>query len=102
MVLYLLLSTYILLFSKEYLTFVFSQGNRTNFNRIREGDSIPSSRQNEDVSNSDVDSSAASRFQSFDYQRASPITDTTSLNSTQASDLEDAESGVTAGYLSSL
>lgn len=68
------------------------KGNRTNFNRIREGDSIPSSRQNEDVSNSDVDSSAASRFQSFDYQRASPITDTTSLNSTQASDLEDAES----------
>ena len=44
-----------------------------------------------------MDSSAASRFQSYDYQGASPITETTSLNSTLASDLEDAESGVTTG-----
>ncbi|KAL1568053.1 calmodulin-binding transcription activator 1-like isoform X1 [Salvia divinorum] len=68
------------------------KGNRTNYSRIRDADSTPVSRQSEAVSNSEVDSSAASRFQSYDYQRASPITDTTSLNSTLASDLEDAES----------
>ncbi|KAH6796636.1 hypothetical protein C2S52_021190 [Perilla frutescens var. hirtella] len=68
------------------------KGNRTNYSRIRDGDSVPSSQQTEDVSNSEVDSSAASRFQSYDYQRASPITDSTSLNSIPASDLEDAES----------
>ncbi|KAG6386691.1 hypothetical protein SASPL_151863 [Salvia splendens] len=72
------------------------KGNRTNYSRIRDADSTPVSQQSEAVSNSEVDSSAASRFQSYDYQRASPITET-SLNSTLASDLEDAESGVTTG-----
>ncbi|KAI3462072.1 hypothetical protein Pfo_018735 [Paulownia fortunei] len=69
------------------------KGNRTNFNRIRDADSIPDSRQNEeDISNSEVYSSAASRFQPYDYQGASQVTDTTSHNSTQASEHEDAES----------
>lgn len=97
-ILYLLMSIHMLLLFQKSLTFVSSQGNRTNYSRMREADSVPASRQSEDVSNSEADSSAASRFQSYDYQRASPVTDTTSLNSTLASDLEDAESGVTAGY----
>lgn len=91
----ILYSSQLLFLIRPSLTFVSSQGNRTNFSRARDVDSIPASRQSGDVSNSEADSSAASRFQSYDYQRASPITDT-SLNSTLASDLEDAESGVTA------
>ncbi|PIN18925.1 hypothetical protein CDL12_08379 [Handroanthus impetiginosus] len=68
------------------------KGNRTNFNRIRDANGIPDSRQTEeDISTSEVDSSAASRFQSYDYQRASQVTDTTSLNSTQASEREDSQ-----------
>ncbi|KAL0431939.1 UNVERIFIED_CONTAM: Calmodulin-binding transcription activator 3 [Sesamum radiatum] len=66
------------------------KGNRTNFNRIRNADVIPDSRQTEEsISNSEVDSSA--RFQPYDYQGASQATDT-SLNSTHASEHEDAES----------
>ncbi|KAL8478988.1 hypothetical protein ACS0TY_030763 [Phlomoides rotata] len=69
------------------------KGNRTNFNRTRDPEGTLAGRKNEDnISNSEVDSSTASRFQSYDYQRASPVTDTTSLNSTQASEHEDAES----------
>ncbi|KAL1540816.1 calmodulin-binding transcription activator 2-like isoform X1 [Salvia divinorum] len=71
------------------------KGNRTSYSRIRDADSIPASGKSDDVSTSEVDSSAAFRFQSYDYQRASPITETTSLNSTLASDLEDAESAYT-------
>ncbi|XP_011097567.1 calmodulin-binding transcription activator 1-like [Sesamum indicum] len=66
------------------------KGNRTNFNRSRNADVIPDSRQTEEsISNSEVDSSA--RFQPYDYQGASQATDT-SLNSTHASEHEDAES----------
>ncbi|KAL0396567.1 UNVERIFIED_CONTAM: Calmodulin-binding transcription activator 3 [Sesamum calycinum] len=68
----------------------YREGNRTNFNRIRNADVIPDSRQTEEsISNSEVDSSA--RFQPYDYQGASQATDT-SLNSTHASEHEDAES----------
>ncbi|KAL6558828.1 hypothetical protein OROMI_019178 [Orobanche minor] len=66
------------------------KGSRANLNRIRDG--TPNSRQTEDVCNSDIYSSAASRFQQYDKQGASQVTDTTSLNSTQASEREDAES----------
>lgn len=82
---------------QKSLIFVASQGNnRTNFNRIR-ANGIPDSQQNEEnTSKSELDSSSASRFQPYDHQRASPVTDTTSLNSSQASEIEDAESGVFA------
>ncbi|KAL3622071.1 hypothetical protein CASFOL_034267 [Castilleja foliolosa] len=68
------------------------KGSRTNYNRIRDTDGTSNSRQSEDVSNSDIYSSSASRFQQYDRQGASQVTDTTSLNSTQASEYEDAES----------
>lgn len=79
------------------LWYVFSsQGNRTNYNRTRDPNGAPAGRKSEEsISNSEAENSAASRFQSYDYQRASPITDTTSLNSsTQASEHEDAQSGI--------
>ncbi|XP_042015503.1 calmodulin-binding transcription activator 3-like isoform X3 [Salvia splendens] len=71
------------------------KGNRTSYSRTSEADSVPASGQSDDVSTSEVDSSAAFRFQSYDYQRTAPITDTTSLNRTLVSDLEDAESAYT-------
>ncbi|EXB29454.1 Calmodulin-binding transcription activator 3 [Morus notabilis] len=60
------------------------KGNRTNFNRIKEteeADIAPSS-----------DSSASSSFPTNSYRMPSQTTDTTSLNSAQASEYEDAES----------
>ncbi|KAK4489158.1 hypothetical protein RD792_004952 [Penstemon davidsonii] len=69
------------------------KGNRTNFNQITEADVFPDSRQTEeDKSTSEAESSAASKFQRYDRQGTSQVTDTTSLNTTQASDYEDTES----------
>ncbi|KAL3527718.1 hypothetical protein ACH5RR_012374 [Cinchona calisaya] len=70
------------------------KGNRANFNRIREaGEAIPNIQETEDdVPNSDVNSSSTSKFHSYDYQVTSGFTDTASLNSVQASEYEDAES----------
>lgn len=70
------------------------QGNRTNFSHNREAEVIHGSKETEeDVHNSEVDSSVSSKFYRFDYQGTSQVTDTTSLNSAQASEYEDAESG---------
>lgn len=71
------------------------QGNRTNFNRIKETEeAIPYSQEAEDIlPNSENDSSVASNFRLNNYQVPSQTTDTTSLNSVQASDYEDTESG---------
>ncbi|GER51063.1 calmodulin-binding transcription activator 1 [Striga asiatica] len=67
-------------------------GSRANYNRFRDADVTPNSGQNQDVSNSNMYGSEASRFRQYDHQGASQVTDTTSHNSTQASEREDAES----------
>ncbi|XP_062099603.1 calmodulin-binding transcription activator 3 isoform X2 [Humulus lupulus] len=62
------------------------KGNRTNYNRIKEteeADTAPSS---------EIDSPASSSIPPNSYQMLSQTTDTTSLNSAQASEYEDAES----------
>ncbi|KAH7520590.1 hypothetical protein FEM48_Zijuj08G0161200 [Ziziphus jujuba var. spinosa] len=61
------------------------KGNRTSFNRIRENEDA------ETAPNSEIDSSFSSSFPPNSYQ-ISQTTDTTSLNSAQASEYEDAES----------
>ncbi|KAL2531409.1 Calmodulin-binding transcription activator 3 [Abeliophyllum distichum] len=69
------------------------KGNRTNFSRVREAEVIPGSQETEeDIPNSEVDSSVSSKFHPYDYRGTSQVTDTTSLNSAQASEYEDAES----------
>ncbi|KAF3441067.1 hypothetical protein FNV43_RR19353 [Rhamnella rubrinervis] len=65
---------------------VMMSGNRTNFNRIRETEEA------ETAPNSEIDSSVSSSFPPNNYQVPSQTTDTTSLNSAQASEYEDAES----------
>lgn len=64
-----------------------NQGNRTNFNRIKETEDA------ETAPNSEIDSSVSSSFPPNNYQMPSQTTDTTSMNSAQASEYEDAESG---------
>lgn len=62
------------------------KGNKTHFNRVKEpeeADIVPSS---------EIDSSASSSFPTNGYQMPAQTTDTTSLNSAQASEYEDAES----------
>lgn len=73
------------------------KGNRTNFNRTREGaEPIPGAQGTEDdIPSSEVDSSSSSKFHPYNYRVAPQITDTTSLNSAQASEYEDAESAYT-------
>ncbi|CAI9767012.1 unnamed protein product [Fraxinus pennsylvanica] len=69
------------------------KGNRTNFNRNREAEVIRGSQETEeDIPNSEVDSPESSKFYRCDYRGTSQVTDTTSLNSAQASEYEDAES----------
>ncbi|KAL7192584.1 hypothetical protein ACSBR2_024412 [Camellia fascicularis] len=70
------------------------KGNRANFNRIKEAEeAIPNSQESEEViPNSEVDSSVSSTFNPYSYQVTSQAADTMSLNSTQASEYEDAES----------
>ncbi|KAA8530853.1 hypothetical protein F0562_005523 [Nyssa sinensis] len=70
------------------------KGNRTNFNRIKEiEETIPNSQETEEnLLNSEVDSSVSSKYHPYNYRVASQTTDTTSLNSAQASEYEDAES----------
>ncbi|CAA0823597.1 Calmodulin-binding transcription activator 3 [Striga hermonthica] len=68
------------------------KGSRANYNRFRDADVTPNSGQNPDVSNSTMYGSEASRSRQYDHQGASQVTDTTSHNSTQASEREDAES----------
>ncbi|XP_022893605.1 calmodulin-binding transcription activator 3-like isoform X3 [Olea europaea var. sylvestris] len=76
------------------------KGNRTNFSRNREAEVIHGGKETEeDVHNSEVDSSVSSKFYRFDYQGTSQVTDTTSLNSAQASEYEDAESDNCKGQL---
>ncbi|KAI8032144.1 Calmodulin-binding transcription activator 3 [Camellia lanceoleosa] len=71
------------------------KGNRANFSRIKEAEeTIPNSQESEEiVPNSEVDSSVSSTFNPYNYQVTSHATDTASLNSAQASEYEDAESG---------
>lgn len=73
------------------------QGNRTTTNRVREA--TPNSLESEEnISTSEVDSSVSSKFHTYNYPVASQTTD----NSTQASEYEDAESGVFMFFYSSL
>ncbi|XP_074334877.1 calmodulin-binding transcription activator 3-like isoform X1 [Apium graveolens] len=69
------------------------KGNRTHYNRTKGAEgSIPHPLKEESMPNSDADSSLSSKFQQYGYNVPSQTTDTTSLNSTQASDYADAES----------
>ncbi|WOG84524.1 hypothetical protein DCAR_0103708 [Daucus carota subsp. sativus] len=69
------------------------KGNRTHYNRAKGAEgSIPHALKEESMPNSDADSSLSSKFQQYGYNVPSQTTDTTSLNSTQASDYADAES----------
>ncbi|GFY87427.1 signal responsive 1 [Actinidia rufa] len=76
------------------------KGHRANFNRIKEAEeTILNSQESEEiVSNSEVYSSVSSKFNPHNYQVTSQTTDT-SLNSTQASEYEDAESDDYLGKL---
>ena len=66
----------------------------TNFNRIRGAEeAVPNSQESEDVLNSEADSSVSSKFNPYNYQVTSQVTDTNSLNSAQASEYEDVELG---------
>ncbi|KAJ6916966.1 calmodulin-binding transcription activator 3-like isoform X2 [Populus alba x Populus x berolinensis] len=70
------------------------KGTRTNFNRIKEHEEcIPYSQETEDtMPGSEMDTSVSSSFHPNGYQVPSRTTDTTSMNSAQASEYEDAES----------
>lgn len=70
------------------------KGNRANFNRIRDTEeNFPVSQETEEFApNSEMDSSMSSNFRPNSCQLPSQTTDTTSLNSVQASEYEDAES----------
>ncbi|KAJ6740850.1 CALMODULIN-BINDING TRANSCRIPTION ACTIVATOR CAMTA [Salix purpurea] len=70
------------------------QGTRTNFNRIKEYEEhIPFSQEIEDtIPSSEMDTSVSSGFRPNGYQVPTRTTDTTSMNSAQASEYEDAES----------
>ncbi|KAL8132704.1 hypothetical protein AgCh_008252 [Apium graveolens] len=69
------------------------KGNRTHYNRTRGNEgAISNSVEEESMPNSDVDSSLSSKFQQYGNGVPSQTTDTTSLNSTQASEYADAES----------
>lgn len=70
------------------MVLIFRQGNRTNYNRIKEHE------ESEDtMPNSEMDASVSSKFHPNGYQVPTQTMDTTSMNSTQASEYEDAESG---------
>jgi cytoskeletal protein RodZ len=79
----------------SFYIFQLHQGNRTNLNRFRETEeAIPYSHETEDLfPNSEIDSSSSSSYHPNNSQVPSQTTDTTSLNSAQASEYEDAESG---------
>ncbi|XVF15198.1 hypothetical protein REPUB_Repub09cG0129600 [Reevesia pubescens] len=70
------------------------KGNRTNFNRVKETEeTIPHSHETERmIRNSEVESSMSSSFHPNNGQIPSQTMDTTSMNSVQASEYEDAES----------
>ncbi|XP_022751072.1 calmodulin-binding transcription activator 3-like isoform X2 [Durio zibethinus] len=70
------------------------KGNRTNFNCIKETEeTIPYRQETEGIiSNSEVESSTSSSLHPNNSQIPSQTTDTTSMNSVQASEYEDAES----------
>lgn len=80
----------------------FYQGNRTNYNRVRETEeSIPNSIETEDTRlNSEVESSVSSKLQPYSYQVTPQTTDTTSLSSAHTTEYEDAESGVFVNHFS--
>ncbi|OMO56135.1 IQ motif, EF-hand binding site [Corchorus capsularis] len=70
------------------------KGNRTNFNRIKENEEAMTYSQDTEgrIPNSEMESSLSSSFHPNNGQISSQTTDSTSLNSVQASDYEDAES----------
>ncbi|KAK3020968.1 hypothetical protein RJ639_046955 [Escallonia herrerae] len=70
------------------------KGSRTHYNRIKETEEAKANSLEtvENTPNSEVESSVSSQFHPYSYQVTSQTTDTTSLNSTQASEYEDAES----------
>ncbi|XVE83136.1 hypothetical protein DITRI_Ditri16bG0063300 [Diplodiscus trichospermus] len=70
------------------------KGNRSNFNCIKETEeTIPYGQETEGIiSNSEVESSLSCSFHPNNGQILSQTTDTTSMNSVQASEYEDAES----------
>lgn len=81
------------------------QGNRMNSSRARAPQSaIPVFQQSEEDgrSFSDVGSTVSSKLRPYDYQVTSHVTDTTSLNSGQASEYEDVESGTIISLFPSL
>ncbi|GLT43950.1 hypothetical protein SLA2020_178710 [Shorea laevis] len=69
-------------------------GNRANFNHVKETEAAApcSQEMGENVPNSDMESSVSSKFLLNNFQVPSPTMDTTSLNSAQAAEYEDAES----------
>ena len=76
----------------SFYVFQLVQGNRKNFNRIKETEeAVPYSQETEP--NSEMDSSVPSCFLLNNYQVTSQRTDTTGLNSAQALDHVDTESG---------
>ena len=66
----------------------------TNFNRIKETEETIPYFQETEGNNSEVESSLSSSFHPNNGQIPSQTTDRTSMNSVQASEYEDAESGV--------
>lgn len=80
---------------------IFHQGNRANFNNVKEHeDTIPCTQEIEDtVPHSEMDTSVSSNFHHDNYQVPAQTADTISMNSAQASEYEDAESGAFTIYL---
>ncbi|KAL5820225.1 hypothetical protein ACOSQ3_022107 [Xanthoceras sorbifolium] len=70
------------------------KGNRTSYNRIKVTEaSTPYSQETEEtIPNSEIEGSQSSSFHPHNYRMPSQTTDTTSMNSAQASEYEDAES----------
>ncbi|XP_050388150.1 calmodulin-binding transcription activator 3-like isoform X2 [Argentina anserina] len=67
--------------------------NRTNFNHVKESESVPYSNGAEGIAcQSQMENSVSSSFNPSNYQMHSQATEATSMSSVQASELEDAES----------
>ncbi|GKV51906.1 hypothetical protein SLEP1_g58524 [Rubroshorea leprosula] len=69
-------------------------GNRANFNHVKETEAAApcSQEMGENMPNSEMESSVSSKYLLNNFQVPSPTMDTTSLNSAQAAEYEDAES----------
>ncbi|XP_021887089.1 calmodulin-binding transcription activator 3-like [Carica papaya] len=67
--------------------------SRAHFNRIKEtGETIPYSQEAEEAISNELDTAASSIFHHSDHHMHSQTTDATSVNGTQATEYEDAES----------